>query len=81
MMSIEWASHAFRQLPLQRRRHKAKAILQCTFYMAQFAADSTAKGLLILMTCSSVVTGLAHAILIILFNQIVIRRAIFRRNV
>ncbi len=64
-MSIEWASHPFRQLSLLRRRHKAKANLQCTFYMAQFAADSSVKGLLILMTSSSLVTGLTHSILII----------------
>ncbi len=46
--------------------------------MTQLAADFAAKGLLSLMMSSSMATGLAHSILIILFDQILTRRAIFR---
>ncbi len=48
--------------------------------MALLSAGFAAKGLFILMTCSSVATGLAHSKLIILTDQTLTRGAMFRHK-
>ncbi len=48
------------------------------FFMAQLAAGFAAKGPLILMTSSSVATGLTHLMLNIWPGQMLTRRAAFR---